>query len=171
MLAVLAAVAGAVGGLAIVELRRFRRDTAILRIVRTVAPAAAGAREDPRQLLAWFPVARACRRLFPDAFTELDVAFGATFPFSPEDVQAAHARWTADWLAWERAHDAEYKLKVAALEEELERRGEQTSPVGRARLQAIEREMLERYQQRYEEYIRTAKALAALGKDGRSRFP
>lgn len=166
MLAVLAAVAGAVGALAIVELRRLRRDAAVHRLVGTFAPAIAGAREDPRQLLAWFLVARACRRLLPDAFRELDAAFGGTFPFCREDAQAAHARWTTEWLAWERTHDAEYKLKAGALEEELERRGEQTSPVGRARLQAIEREKLERYQRRYEEYIRTAKALASLGEDG-----
>ena len=41
------------------------------------------------------------------------------FPFTPDQVQAAHAQWTADWLAWERAHDAEYKLKAAAAEQEL----------------------------------------------------
>jgi hypothetical protein len=77
-------------------------------------------------------------------------------------VQAAHARCTADWLAWERSHDAEYKLRAAALEQALAAASESEKPLARARLDAIEREKLERYQQRYEEYIRTAKALQAL---------
>ncbi len=38
------------------------------------------------------------------------------FPFGPDQIQNAHARWTADWLAWELVHDTEYKLKAAAAE-------------------------------------------------------
>ena len=56
---------------------------------------------------------RASRQLFPAEFAALDRAAGGTFPFTTEQIQAAHAQWTADWLAWERAHDAEYKLKAA----------------------------------------------------------
>jgi hypothetical protein len=37
-----------------------------------------------------------------------------------------------------------------------------SSPLGRARLDAVEREKLERYQRRYEEYTRTSKGLQAL---------
>jgi hypothetical protein len=65
-------------------------------------------------------------------------------------------------LTWERTHDAEYKLRAAALEEEAERAGDARSPVARARIEAVEREKLERYQQRYEEYVSVAKGLAAL---------
>jgi hypothetical protein len=51
-------------------------------------------------------------------------------------------------------------LKAAAIEEEL---GERTaSPYGRARLDAVERDKLERYQRRYEEYTRTSRGLQAL---------
>ena len=75
-------------------------------------------------------------------------------------VQAAHARWTAEWLAWERTHDAEYKLKAAEIEEELLASGGST--VVRGRLDGVEREKLDRYQRRYEEYVRVGKALQAL---------
>ncbi len=76
-------------------------------------------------------------------------------------MKAAHARWTADWLAWERAHDAEYSLKTAQVQDEIDRVQGQASPLLRTRLAAVEQQKLERYQQRYEEYIKTAKALAA----------
>jgi hypothetical protein len=144
------------------ELRRRRREAAVQRIIATFGDAAARAPGDARQLLAWYPLAAAMRRLFPAEFAQIDRALGAPFPFGPEQVQAAHARWTADWLAWERAHDLEYKLKASALEQELERKGEAATSVGRARLQQIEREQLERYQQRYEEYVRVAKALQGI---------
>jgi len=83
----------------------------------------------------------------------------ATFPFSTGQVQAAHARWTAEWLAWERTHDAEYKLKAVVLERELAA-GE--SAIARARLDAVEREKLDLYQRRYQEYVQVAKALQSL---------
>ena len=76
----------------------------------------------------------------------------------------AHARWSADWLAWERAHDAEFSLKAAEVQNEIDRAGQtasHASPLLRTRLAAVEQQKLERYQQRYEEYIKTAKALAA----------
>jgi hypothetical protein len=124
------------------------------------APAIAEAAADPRALLSWQPVAVAARTLFPKEFTALDAAFGAPFPFGPEQLERAHARWTADWLAWERRHDAECKLKVATIEHEL--RGDVGSPFGRAQLDAVEREKLDLYQQHYEEYSRVAKGLQAL---------
>jgi hypothetical protein len=144
------------------ELRRRRHDAAVLQILGTLAPAIAEARADPRRILTWHPIAAGLRREFPEAFGALDRAVGGTFPFGRDQIQAAHGRCTADWLAWERAHDFEYKLKASAAEEELERRGEARSAVGRKRLEQIEREQLERYQERYEEYVRTAKALQAL---------
>ena len=115
---------------------------------------------DPRSILDWEPLARTARQLYAEEFAQLDGALGSTFPFSAERIQNAHARWTAEWLAWERTHDAEYKLKAAAAEEELTRSAGST--VARARLDAVEREKLELYQRRYEEYIRVAKGLQAL---------
>jgi hypothetical protein len=129
-------------------------------LLATFAPAIGAAEADPRAILAWQPAARTARQLFPDEFALLDRASGGSFPFTADRVQAAHARWTADWLAWERAHDAEYRVKTAEIEHELAASGE--SPVLRARLEAVEREKLGAYQRRYEEYIRVAKALQAL---------
>ena len=63
-------------------------------------------------------------------------------------------------MSWERAHDAEFKLKAAAAEHDLGASG--GSPVMRAKVDAIEREKLDAYQRRYEEYVRVAKALQAL---------
>ena len=124
------------------------------------APGAAASAADARALVTWQPLAAAARAMFPDDFAALDHAAGRPFPFSVDDLQAAHARWSAEWLAWERAHDAEYKLKVAEVEEELHRSG--GSAVIRARLDSVESEKLETYQRRYEEYTRVSKALRAL---------
>ena len=140
----------------VAETARRRR----LQILAVFAPALAAAEADPRSILVWQPIARTARQLFPDDFAELDRASGATFPFGKEGLQAAHARWTTDWLAWERTHDTEYKLKAATAESDLSASG--GSPVLRARLDAVEREKLETYQRRYEEYVRVAKALQAL---------
>jgi hypothetical protein len=98
--------------------------------------------------------------LLPDAFKDLDAASGGSFPFTREQIQNAHARCTAQWLAWERAHDAEYSVKTAEVQEAIDRSS--ATPLLRTRLAALEQQKLERYQQRYEEYIKTAKALAAL---------
>ena len=126
------------------------------------APGIDAARRDPRALLTWQPLASIARKLFPAEFAEIDAAAGAPFPFTSEQIQAAHARWSADWLAWERAHDGEYKMRAAAAQDEL---GERVaSQYGRSRLEAIEREKLERYQQRYEEYTHVSKALQTLMK-------
>jgi hypothetical protein len=173
MTAAITAIVVAAAALAIVlELRAARREAAITRLLTLFAPALTAARDDPRQVLVWQPLARIARQNFPAAFSRLDAAAGGEFPFTRADLDAAHARWTAEWLAWERAHDDEYKLKAAAMEEELTRSG-QSGPVVRARLAALEREQLARYQQRYEDYVRVAKALAALGgaapnREGRS---
>jgi hypothetical protein len=131
-----------------------------LELLAVFAPALAAVDQDPRVLLVWAPLARAARQLFAEDFAALDRAFGGPFPFGRDRIESAHAKWTADWLAWERSHDSEYKSKTAAAAAELSHGGDD-SPA-RARLNSIEQEKLERYQRRYEEYIRVAKALQAL---------
>lgn len=144
------------------ELSRTRVEAArarTLSLLTAFAPAIGAAQSDPRAVLAWQPAARAARTLFPEEFAAIDRAVGAPFPLSPEHLQAAHAHWTADWLAWERTHDANYKKLAAEAEQQL---ATDPSPAARARLDAIEREKLDLYQRRYEEYIRVAKALQAV---------
>ena len=115
---------------------------------------------DARTLLAWQPLAACARTLCAEEFAEIDRAQGSTFPFGAEQIDAAHAKWSADWLAWELAHDVEYKLKAALLQEEL---GDaKDSALGRTRLDAVEREKLATYQRRYEEYTRVSRALQSL---------
>ena len=144
------------------ELHERRREATLHQMLATFAPAAAAAHQDPKQLVVWYTLAQTGRKLFPDAFKELDAAAGGAFPFTKEQLKAAHARCTSDWLAWERAHDAEYSLKTAQVQDEIDRLQGPASPLLRTRLAALEQQKLERYQQRYEEYIKTAKALAAL---------
>ncbi len=139
-----------------VEARRQR----MLQLLTVFGPAITGAPQDVRSLLAWHPVAAAARKLLPDDFAAVDRAAGKTFPFSRELVEQAHARWTADWLEWEQAHTTTYRLKVAEAEAELA--SDPSSPRGRARLDAVEREKLEMYQARYSQYIQVSKALQAL---------
>jgi len=143
------------------------RETALqtraVALMQLLAPGIAASAGDPRALVTWQPLAKTARQMCPAEFAALDRAAGGTFPFTKEQLQAAHAEWTADWLAWERAHDAEYKLKVAEVEHELgELSSASASPFVRARFDAIEREKLDRYQRRYEEYVRVSKALKAL---------
>jgi hypothetical protein len=143
------------------ELQRRRREATLQHLLAMFAPAAAASQQDPKQLLVWHPLAQSSRKLFPEAFKELDAAAGGAFPFTKEQMKAAHSRWTAEWLSWERAHDAEYALKTAQVQDDIDRVQGQASPLLRTRLAAVEQQKLERYQQRYEEYIKTAKALAA----------
>ena len=143
-----------------IEAARVQDAARRLEILSAFAPGIAAASEDPRALLVWQPLAATARGLFPDDFAAIDRAAGGTFPFTSQFIQAAHARWSTDWLAWERSHDAEYKLKAATVEEELRTAA---TPALRARLESIEREKLERYQRRYEEYTRVSKALKQLG--------
>jgi hypothetical protein len=137
------------------EIRRSREDSTVAALLALFAPAAGEARDDPRRILAWQPAVGVARRLFGPAMARLDEAAGGTYPFSEADARDAHARWTTAWLAWERAHDDDCRLKAAA----AEARG---GPEARAAVATIEREKLERYQQRYEEYVRVGKGLKAL---------
>ena len=159
-LIVAAAVAGS--ALSVVRARSgaAQREPQTAALLALFAPGIDAVRRDPRALLTWQPLAVAARRLYPSEFAALDAASGGTFPFTADQIQAAHARWSADWLAWERAHDGEYKLKAAEAQEALGERAPST--YGRMRLDAVEREKLGRYQERYEEYTRVSKALQAL---------
>jgi hypothetical protein len=144
------------------ELQAARTDarrTRLLDVITMFAPALDAASGDPKAILLWEPLARTARQLFPDEFGELDRASGQPFPFGPERIQAAHAQWTADWLAWERAHDAAFKLKAV----ELERECEGSDPaLTRAKVEGLEREKLDIYQRKYQEYVQVGKALQAL---------
>ncbi len=146
------------------ELRAARRGAGgnerVATLLTLFAPALAAAQQDPRTFLVWQPIAKAARQLFPEEFETLDGAMDGRFPFSSERIEAAHSQWTADWLAWEHAHDTEYKLKAAIAESELVAAG--GTALARARLDAVEREKLALYQRRYAEYVQTAKALQAL---------
>ena len=158
----LAAICGVVGVLVVAALRARRRDTQLLELLATFGPVAERARSDPRVLVAWYPTAEAARRLFPEAFAALDESVTDRFPFGATQLEAAHARWTAEWLEWERDHDAEYERKSEAIVAEIDRSAGAASAPTRARLETLEREKLERYQRRYEEYVRTSRALAKL---------
>jgi hypothetical protein len=143
-------------------LRARQRDARILELLATFGPASERARADPRVLLAWYPVASAARRAFPDAFAALEPAGEPRFPFSAADLEAAHARWSTQWLDWEKRQDADHRAGREALETELRQATDVTAPPLRARLDALERDKLEQYQRRYEEYVRVSRALAKL---------
>jgi hypothetical protein len=146
------------------ELNATREEDARARVLRLMALFSTGigaVLDDPRALLTWQPLAATARQLFPSEFAALDRVSGRSFPFGAEQIEAAHARWSADWLAWERTHDADYKLKTAQIEAEISAEG--GSAIARARLDAVEREKLDKYQRRYEEYARVSKALRMLG--------
>jgi hypothetical protein len=143
------------------ELRRARTGAEIQHVLKTFAPAAADVQRDPRLLIAWYPIAQTSRKLFPDAFRALDDASGGAFPFTKALVEAAHAQCTAEWLAWERAHDADFAVRIAQVHDEIDRTSGPPSAFLRTRLAAVEQQKLEQYQQRYQEYVKTAKALAA----------
>ena len=160
-------VAGAVawGALQIAGELRASRDRAgrgdqAGRAAHAVCAGARRDQQDPRAFLVWQPMAKAARQLFPDEFARLDRAIGRHVSILRERIEAAHAQWTADWLAWELAHDTEFKLKAAIAEQDLAT--DARAGCGRARLDAIEREKLDLYQRRYADYVRTAKALQAL---------
>jgi len=131
-----------------------------LELMAMFAPALSAAAGDPRAVLVWQPLARMARQMCPEAFALIEQAAGGAFPFSRDRLESAHAQWTADWLAWERSHDGEYKLRAAVVEQEIAAAG--ASAVLRARLDAVESERLDLYQRRYQEYVRVAKALQAL---------
>ncbi len=145
------------------DLERQHRERLAMVLLTRVAPMVA--RAEPRELLAWRGAARAVRVLYPEIVADLEQASGERFPFTPALVEGCQARWSAEWLAWERQHDAEYKVRVRTAEAELRAEGRDDSPEGRARLASIEDAKLQSYQQRYEEYARIARDLTALAAD------
>ncbi len=159
---VLAAICGGIGLLVVTLLRAWRRDVQIFKLLAMFGPVAERARIDPRVLLAWYPTAEAARRTFPDAFAAIDQSRTDRFPFGAAQLEAAHARWTTDWLEWERNHDAEYRQRSEAIEAELDHSTGAASQAAGARRETLERERLERYQRRYEEYVQTSRALGTL---------
>ena len=69
----IALIAGAAIALRAMAHRRCAAAPAIVRLrfstcLATFAPAAAAVQHDPKQLLAWYPLAQTSRKLFPDAF-------------------------------------------------------------------------------------------------------
>lgn len=158
-------IAGAIAGAAVAvvrERRASRRDRALQQLMGIFMPAVPAALDDPRRLLLWYPMAATARILFPGAFHALDAAAGGRFPFTRDQVAAAHATWTATWLAWEQSHDAARKLQAAVMEQDVSRASGPDAAIGKARLAAFERTALEEYQRRYEEYVTIGKALLAL---------
>lgn len=145
------------------ERRRQHHDQLIALLLTGVGPAVA--RADPRELLAWKHVAKTVRQLFPQAVATIEARNGERFPLTRNIIENAHARWTTEWLAWERSHDAEFTQRTSALEAELEANGDPQSSVGRARLASLEDEKLQTYQQRYEEYVRIGNGLIAFIED------
>jgi hypothetical protein len=147
----------------VAELRAAREEAARRRTVALLAlfaPAIADAQRDPRAFLVWQPIASIMRQLFPPDAAALDRAAGGRFPFTTEQIQNAHSQWTADWLAWERTHDAIYKGRAAAASAALASGGDPAAV--RGELDVIEQEKLDQYQRRYAEYVRIAKALQSL---------
>jgi hypothetical protein len=155
-------VVAVLAGLAWRELRAMRREAAIQSLLATFGPAQAEAQRDARLLLVWQPLAEAARKVEPVAFAALDAATGRRFPFDKDAIERAHSKWTAEWLAWEKTHDEEYRLKAATVEQEMRAATGDAAALAKAKLDRVQHEKIERYQQRYEDYIRTAKALQAL---------
>jgi hypothetical protein len=160
----LAAVFVIVAVVVIREIRHLRQEQLVRQLLAMFVPTGGQVSQEPRELLLWFPIAKAGRRMFPEAFQKLDSAFESRFPYSESHVNEVHARLTADWLSWEREHDFNYKLKKIEAEQELVKRNEAETSVGRARLAKLEREQLSVYQKRYEDYVRTSKAFESLMK-------
>ena len=144
------------------EWRRWRREELRLRLLTLFAPSLARVQDNPQELVAWSRVASQARALFPDEFKQLDLIQGERFPFSKVIVDDAGARWATRWLAWERAHDAEYKQKAEEIQAELKTAENQEIGKFERRLQLIEQEKLLTYQERYEEYVRVSKSLGDL---------
>jgi hypothetical protein len=138
--------------------RRDETRAGALRLFEIFTPAI-HAERDPRAIVIWEAHARRARAIFPAEFAALDRDGGGRFPFDKRQLQAAHSQWTAEWLAWEREHDASYKLKAAVLEREL---AGASDAVARSQIESLEREKLDLYQRRYQDYVTMAKALQTL---------
>lgn len=140
--------------------RRHQNERVQLHLLDIFGASIARVQDRPQELVSWVIAADAARTLFPKAFESLDAASGARFPYSAELVEGVHARWTSEWLGWEREHDVEFKRRADDVEREFgDVVGDAARPL-RARLADIEQEKLLRYQERYEQYVRMGKALS-----------
>ena len=144
------------------EQRRRHHEDTLLRLLALFGPSVARVETEPRELMPWSHVAGCGRTLFPRAFRDLDEANGGRFPFSADLIESVHARWTAGWLAWERDHDIEYKRRATEIEHQLIDVDAGRAATLRVELAGVEQEKLQRYQERYEEHVRIAKAIGAL---------
>ena len=155
-------VAVSIGVLLVLERRQRRREQILIHLLATFGPAMVTGRRDPESFVVWAEIAGVARVIFPEAFVQLDTAVGGRFPFSPEVVEAVHARWTADWLAWERQHDLDYKGRASAVEVALAEGADDEVLNLRTQLSSINQEKIQTYQDRYESYVRISKAIRAL---------
>lgn len=144
------------------EIRARRREQMLNSLLAMFGPVVSRVQVEPSELVAWHSIASTSRALFPDLFRELDFASGHRFPFSRELIEGTHARWTTRWLAWECRHDLEYKQRTSEVEAMLAGALSHDEANLKAQLTAIEQEKLQRYQERYEEYVRVGKAIAEL---------
>lgn len=161
-LAVIALVVAGGVALLLQAMRRRDRDATALTLIGIFGPGVEQVQREPRSLPAWAGVAGTARTLFPEAFARLDAAGEGPFPFPPALIESAHARWTTVWLAWEREHDLTYKRLASEVEAALSQTAGEQARLLEARLREIEQEKLQRYQARYEEYVRVGKAIGKL---------
>lgn len=146
----------------LVESRRRRREQTLTALLSTFGPAIARVQTEPRELVTWANLAKTARTLLPEMFEELDAASGGRFPFPAAIIEDVHDRWTSQWLGWEREHDLEYKKRAQQVESVLKQAAAQDAVALHAQLAPIEQEKLQRYQERYEEYVRVGKAIGSL---------
>lgn len=144
------------------EGRRRERERRQVELLSLFGQAIVRAETEPRELVAWARLAAVGRTMFPEVFRMLDAAGGHAFPFSNAYIDGVHARWSAKWLAWEREHDTEYKRRVGEIEAALDGAAPDRAHGLRARIAELEQEKLQRYQERYEEYVRIGKAITGL---------
>ena len=163
LMLVVVALVGIAGAAAVIaDTRRRHHQDELLQLLALFGPSVARVQVEPRELAPWSQVAASARALFPQAFHELDHASGGRFPFPPELIEAVHARWTTQWLVWEGNHDLEYRRREAELEAELEGAPPERAATLRAQVAEVQQEKLQRYQERYEEYVRIGKAIGGL---------
>ena len=143
------------------RVRKQEHNDQLMVVLLTGAAAAVG-RAEPRELLAWHATADVVKRIFPEVIADIESKGGESFPIPRKVLEDTHAKWTAEWLAWERQHDADFRKRTSVLQAELEATGHEHTPDGHARMAALEDEKLQSYQQRYEEYVLVGKGLTGL---------
>ena len=145
--------------------QRQHEDQLTAQLITAIPPNLATS--DPRVILGWAHSFKIIRHLFPKEIQRVEDISGQSFPVSNAIVEQVHARWTAEWLAWELKHDADYREKAALLQSDVTVTDQETASKLRARSSRLEDEKLQSYQQRYEEYVSVGKALTDLQKTDR----